>query len=473
MSVTHTPFAKSGSSRRMLGSSPTHKDSKNSSSFLMMAQQRQTSFSVVIMYNNETMDYDLDVNVKMSDHMLSLCDKFKIESDHNYFALCRIATNTYVTDEDLLKSDYIISDEEKLRLEDQGKRAEETIRQLENVFDEKQNSEDEDEKDQKEHFSKKLTVAALKRTIFDLNKNLRVDIFAEEFIGLGGLELLLKVVKEYSGNTQGYALKALSGALCYLNGLEYVSQTPGMVEDLCGLMYNENPVVVRYSLSLVFVVCKFLQHGYDLVNTALEMAGIRQEEDQFEQLVNILQNGDVDLKINSLTLVNTLLSKAPSDHKKKKTLKELGDCGIYHALENQNIASQEYMRQVEIFRKAAGTYVPPAQLEVEVLRAKVTAAEDTVTQLKDQINDYRRHKQLVNMLSDELFRYRNAVHRAHRNGTFVNAYAPLRRHDATYRPTSEEEKLKNILQFDNLLTGKFSKFYSKSGATISELEEKN
>ncbi len=52
----------------------------------------------------------------------------------------------------------------------------------------------------------------LKIEIFRLDAHLRVDMFSEEFIGYGGLEVLMACAQK-GGTTASYALKALSRAM--------------------------------------------------------------------------------------------------------------------------------------------------------------------------------------------------------------------------------------------------------------------
>jgi len=44
----------------------------------------------------------------------------------------------------------------------------------------------------------------------------QIDAFAEEFIGLEGIEAVVRVIRVSEGNTEAYALKALGVALTYV-----------------------------------------------------------------------------------------------------------------------------------------------------------------------------------------------------------------------------------------------------------------
>lgn len=56
---------------------------------------------------------------------------------------------------------------------------------------------------------------AVKRAVFQLECDLKFDLFGEEFISQGGMDPLVAVVESFEGNAQAYALKALARALWY------------------------------------------------------------------------------------------------------------------------------------------------------------------------------------------------------------------------------------------------------------------
>jgi len=47
----------------------------------------------------------------------------------------------------------------------------------------------------------------------------------------------------------------------YMNGLEYMKTTPGVMERLFELIYSSSVNVSRQATALVFIVCQFLEDG--------------------------------------------------------------------------------------------------------------------------------------------------------------------------------------------------------------------
>jgi hypothetical protein len=154
-----------------------------------------------------------------------------------YFALERRVRHQYLTDADLSDAKCVLGVSEELELSDQSEDAKRMVEVLTRLAA----AVGEDDKDDKippppppaagspvagAQPTPKSPVAGsrpstnpkekLKIEIFRLDAHLRVDMFSEEFIGYGGLEVLMACAQK-GGTTASYALKALSRAMWYVH----------------------------------------------------------------------------------------------------------------------------------------------------------------------------------------------------------------------------------------------------------------
>lgn len=169
----------------------------------------------------------------------------------------------------------------------------------------------------------------------------------------------------------------------YLNGLEYMKSNPELMEGLLNLTYElKNITAARQALALMFVVCDFVDDGFDLVHKAAKRTARNKRVKPYAQvgerprrkrsaasestgppllqIIRLLASGDLDAQINSLTLVNVLLRKAPDKAMRKKLVLMLDAVGLCDVLEQQQdrIGHADYVTQVELFQTLSGQVGP-------------------------------------------------------------------------------------------------------------------
>ena len=84
------------------------------------------------------------------------------------------------------------------------------------------------------------------------------------------------------------------------------------MEALLDLTFErKNVTAPREALALIFVICEYIADGFETVNEAALRAAEKHVMRPYEHLISLLASGDLDVQINSLTLINVLLSKAP------------------------------------------------------------------------------------------------------------------------------------------------------------------
>lgn len=265
-----------------------------------------------------------------------------------------------------------------------------------------------------------------------------MDIFAEEFISHGGMDYLLAIIQQTSGNLAAYTLNALSIAMTYRNGLAYMTEQPSTVQTLFELMYSKNVNVVKQAVALVFVVCEFSEDGFFVVNQAIKSNAVERNKQPYEDLVLLLDNGLLDVKVNTLTLINILLQKAPEKEHLKKLLKRLDEAGIYAMLERQDgITDPDYLWQLDTFRRTTTEIVPVNNVELSVIRSKMEELHTEIEEKEMELETFKRREVQVALLKKELLRLRSIATRAHYSGHLIQSYSPFQRADAS---GAEEKK---------------------------------
>jgi len=184
-------------------------------------------------------------------------------------------------------------------------------------------------------------------------------------------------------------------------------------------------------MALTFVIAQFMDEGYSFVHRAIKKISRGRDQKPYQHVVDLLLSGDLDVKVNSLTLINVLLRKTPNKRKLKKLVSRLEEVSLFAALEKQeSIGDPDFLTQLEIFREISGADIAPTRVELNILRSKLNDRTMELERLERKLHDYKRHQGLVDILRQELLRYRKAVVEAYELGVLVNGYAPT----ARYKP---------------------------------------
>lgn len=149
-----------------------------------------------------------------------------------------------------------------------------------------------------------------------------------------------------SGNLQAYSLTCLKNCLTFVAGMESVSTSPTVVGELYNLTDPDSSekrqaTIYKNALEILIVLCNYLENGFALVHSAAKKLARQKNsankggalEKPYKNFVGLLKCGDMDVMINTLTLMNLMLSKAPSDLSGKKLLFRWKTLGINEILE--------------------------------------------------------------------------------------------------------------------------------------------
>ncbi|ORY00434.1 hypothetical protein K493DRAFT_103700 [Basidiobolus meristosporus CBS 931.73] len=158
---------------------------------------------------------------------------------------------------------------------------------------------------------------SLKLAVFSIQKNLKDVEFVDEFLLLGGLNSLTKIIGSSNGNVLAYALNSLLSIMQHEYGWENIQ--PEFVQTLVNIIVEQNLVnICRPATSiLIKLVCadstakSAVQcYGFNFVYSAILDA-----PNFFNVLVHRLSAADYLLQKNSLTLMNGLLDHVTDAHR--------------------------------------------------------------------------------------------------------------------------------------------------------------
>ncbi|KAK9760133.1 hypothetical protein K7432_016151, partial [Basidiobolus ranarum] len=158
---------------------------------------------------------------------------------------------------------------------------------------------------------------SLKLTVFSIQKNLKEVEFVDEFLLLGGLTSLIKIISSSNGNVLAYALNSLLSIMQHEHGWETIQ--PEFVKTLVNIIVEQNLVnICRPATSiLIKLVCADSTanspvqcYGFNFVYSAILDA-----PNFLSILVHRLNAADYLLQKNSLTLINGLLGHVTDAHR--------------------------------------------------------------------------------------------------------------------------------------------------------------
>ncbi|GAM17940.1 hypothetical protein SAMD00019534_011150 [Acytostelium subglobosum LB1] len=268
------------------------------------------------------------------------------------------------------------------------------------------------------------TSPTTKDIIFNIRFQLKDDEYVEEFISKGGINILLDIIVKSHGNTQSYALTALRCFMGYHSGLDEVMSRPQLIDRLYSLLTSTVLAsVCRQAIELLFVVCNF--DGFSLVHRAAKNYSVETSTTPYSNLITMLQSGDLETQLNTLTLFNCLLENAPNPRKVEKLLTRWKSLGIVKILKSQeHFTHSDFKTQLARFQSMAGiTFEVGGRKRPELTRG-MSQQDMEMTLLQ-----YQEQQPLVRLLSHELKFLRNAIKSAIENGSYINYRAPTERYD--------------------------------------------
>ncbi|KAF2077957.1 hypothetical protein CYY_000757 [Polysphondylium violaceum] len=143
-----------------------------------------------------------------------------------------------------------------------------------------------------------------KKALFDLKDLMKDENNARKFVEKNGIVSIIDQFKDLTGNTLSYALLAIQSIMSYEFGLMAVPIS--LMSQLLPLVESGNPSVLKSSLYLLYLFSKVSS------NTAVFQEKIKsftssKDRSFYQVLVDHLSSYTVDVQLNSLTLINSIL----------------------------------------------------------------------------------------------------------------------------------------------------------------------
>eukprot|EP01137_Pigoraptor_chileana_P007307 Opistho-2@52723 len=239
-----------------------------------------------------------------------------------------------------------------------------------------------------------------RHSLAELAKHLEEGLFVGEFVSQGGMSVMLEVVTTTSGNTLAVALKALIKTLDYVSAVEYVEQHPQFVVAVAGILdqyKSGRPNVSMHALKfLLFVVAK-IGKGYKLVNKALKDSAKRSNVEVFSQVVSLFRECDInDIHIDTLTLLNLMITKAPDAYKRAKLARRLSAMGMAKAVEKKTFnldekGNPDLQAQAKEYQKLTAEVIPGSWYENSILKERVEHITEVFRRLEEENRALRGH----------------------------------------------------------------------------------
>ena len=162
-----------------------------------------------------------------------------------------------------------------------------------------------------------------------LENNLQVDMFADEFIFKNGIEYLVNIIKNNSGDIRMYSLEGLNKLLSFESAYEFFDKENDFLSKLFDSFIISNEINCAY---LFFDIIIKLIGG----NEAKTMNLIERMNDGFfDKIINYLSedNKEDNIKSHTLFFINMILNYS-SANKHLELLLKLYEKGIFDKLDN-------------------------------------------------------------------------------------------------------------------------------------------
>ena len=270
---------------------------------------------------------------------------------------------------------------------------------------------------------------AKKKLVFNLKKRLTAPEFSEEFIAQDGLAALLQLVNdedavaEHGSALQGYTLLALRQVLCWQSAMEQLCDSEGLMGSLFRLTYSRHLKSISRALELLFVFCYFddSRHSFTRVLSAASATARAHDEPPFAVLVRHLSSGDLDVKLNALTLINSLISCAPGRHERERLIFQLDRLRVNESLlESVDSRDDLWRTQLDVYTGLTQHIdLPGSWYEADFYSGKAHALALELEDARRSLDLFRLEQPLVALLQEEVLRAHRLVGRARKRGVLL------------------------------------------------------
>ena len=137
-----------------------------------------------------------------------------------------------------------------------------------------------------------------------LENNLQVDMFADEFIFKNGIEYLVSIIKDNSGDIRMYSLEGLNKLLSFESAYEIFDKKDDFLSKLFDSFIISNEINCAYSF--FDIIIKLIGGKEDKTMNLIE----RMNDNFFDRIINYLSedNKEDNIKSHTLLFINMILN---------------------------------------------------------------------------------------------------------------------------------------------------------------------
>ncbi|BFU19239.1 formin family protein [Entamoeba histolytica HM-1:IMSS-B] len=243
----------------------------------------------------------------------------------------------------------------------------------------------------------------LKQILFKIKMVLDDPYVASEFIEQDGIENILNITMNNHGNIQNYAMQLLRKLMGYNNGMDRIVKNEDLVELLYSLIDPTIPTSVsKQAIELVFVLCAF--DGFFSFMCAAKNYAKTNSIKIFNNIIKMLEIDEIDVQLNALTLITTMLEAAPSVENKNQIIRDLKEQGIDNIIKKMltKCKVDDLKKKLKEVKTIFSVKLPVGPIDYQTLyieeKKKTTEMEEKITK-----NDQILHDTLqeLDLLKDE------------------------------------------------------------------------
>ena len=178
-----------------------------------------------------------------------------------------------------------------------------------------------------------------------LENNLQVDMFADEFIFKNGIEYLVSIIKDNSGDIRMYSLEGLNKLLSFESAYEIFDKKDDFLSKLFDSFIISNEINCAYSF--FDIIIKLIGGKEDKTMNLIE----RMNDNFFDRIINYLSedNKEDNIKSHTLLFINMILNFS-SASKHLELLFKLYEKGIFDKLDNIiKFKEIDFLEQLDLF----------------------------------------------------------------------------------------------------------------------------
>ena len=178
-----------------------------------------------------------------------------------------------------------------------------------------------------------------------LENNLQVDMFADEFIFKNGIEYLVSIIKDNSGDIRMYSLEGLNKLFSFESAYEFFNTKEDFLAKLFDSFIISNEINCAY---LFFdIIIKLIGGNEERTMNLIE----RMNDNFYDKIINYLSedNKEDNVKSHTLLFINMILNFS-SASKHLELLFKLYEKGIFDKLDNIiKFKEVDFLEQLDLF----------------------------------------------------------------------------------------------------------------------------